>query len=81
MKPIVIDVNCMTFQGIKDAIDDAYQAGYDDGYKAGQQSMQFTWRGYTLPTTDPRPPWMDNFKYEITCSAKDENKVDSKEIQ
>ena len=49
MKPIVIDVNCMTFQGIKDAIDEAYQAGYDDGYKEGQRSMQITWHGDPIP--------------------------------
>lgn len=68
MKPIVIDVNCMTFQGIKDAIDEAYQAGYDDGYKAGQRSMQLTWRGDPIPTTTPNPPWWNEYKYEVTCS-------------
>ena len=68
MKPIVIDVNCMTFQGIKDAIDEAYQAGYDDGYKAGQRSMQLTWHGDPIPTTTPNTPWWNEYKYEVTCS-------------
>ena len=68
MKPIVIDVNCMTFQGIKDAIDEAYQAGYDDGYKAGQRSMQLTWRGDPIPTITTDPNWWYNNKHEVTCS-------------
>ena len=68
MKPIVIDVNCMTFQGIKDAIEEAYQAGYDDGYKEGQRSMQLTWHGDPIPTTTPNPPWWNEYKYEVTCS-------------
>ena len=77
MKPIVIDANNMTFDEIKDAIEEAYQAGYDDGYKAGQRSMQLTWHGDPIPTTSPTPHWWDNYKYEVTCSAKDENKIDS----
>ena len=68
MKPIVIDVNCMTFQGIKDAIDEAYQAGYDDGYKDGQRSMQLAWRGDPIPTTTPNHPQWNEYKYEVTCS-------------
>lgn len=74
MKPIVIDVNCMTFQGIKDAIDEAYQAGledgYDEGYKDGKRSMQLTWHGEPIPTnipaTTPTPLWWD--KHKVTCS-------------
>ena len=74
MKPIVIDVNCMTFQGIKDAIDEAYEAGYkdghDDGYKEGQRSTQLTWRGDPIMyTTDPN--WWYNNKHEVTtCSQQ-----------
>lgn len=78
MKPIVIDVNCMTFQGMKDAIDEAYQAGYDDGYKAGQRSMQLTWCGDPVPTYTTKPNWWYDNKYEVTCS--DENKFNSKEV-
>ena len=36
MKPIVIGADHMTFTDIKDAIDEAYQAGLADGYKDGQ---------------------------------------------
>lgn len=69
MKPIVIDVNCMTFQGIKDAIDEAYQAGYDDGYKEGQRSMQITWHGDPIPNNGSTfPDWWKDYKYEVTCS-------------
>lgn len=82
MKPIVIDVNCMTFQGIKDAIDEAYEAGYkdghDDGYKEGQRSMQLTWNGDPITTPNQTPHWWNNYKYEVTCS--DENKINSKEV-
>ncbi len=72
MRPIVIDVNCMTFQGIKDAIDEAYEAGYrdghDEGYKEGQRSMQLTWHGEPIPTNTPTPLWWDKYKYEVTCN-------------
>ena len=72
MKPIVIDVNCMTFQGIKDAIEEAYNAGYkdghDDGYEGGRRSMQLAWNGNPVPTTTPNHPWWNEYKYEVTCS-------------
>jgi hypothetical protein len=81
MKPIVIDVNCMTFQGMKDAIDEAYEEGYkdghDDGYKEGQRSMQLTWHYDPVPTYTTTPNWWYNNKHEVTCSESNENKINS----
>ena len=71
MKPIVIDANNMTFDEIKDAIEEAYQTGledgYDKGYTDGKRSMQLTWRGDPIPTTTTPNWWYDN-KHEVTCS-------------
>ena len=82
MKPIVIGADHMTFTDIKDAIDEAYQAGlvdgYDKGYADGKKSMPLTWRGDPVPTNTPNPNWWYDNKYEVTCS--DENKFNSKEV-
>ena len=72
MKPIVIDANNMTFDEIKDAIEEAYQTGledgYDKGYTDGKRSMQLTWRGDPIPTITTDPNWWYNNKHEVTCS-------------
>ena len=75
MKPIVIDANNMTFDEIKDAIDEAYQAGledgYDKGYADGKRSMQLAWRGDPISTTNYDPWWWLE-KPSVTTTATNE---------
>ena len=77
MKPIVIDANNMTFDEIKDAIEEAYQTGlkdgYDKGYTEGKRSMQLTWRGDPVPTNIPASkeydPWWWMVKPTVTTAG------------